>query len=61
MVTGTVGETRKAELPFTVATVKTEDLPVPDPAPEPGNPLVSLPVTCWPSAAAILANSASET
>lgn len=29
VVTGTVGETEKAKLPFTVATVKTEDLPVP--------------------------------
>ena len=29
VVTGTVGETKRADLPFTVATVRTEDLPVP--------------------------------
>ena len=29
VVTGTVGATKKADLPFTVATVRSEDLPVP--------------------------------
>jgi TonB-linked SusC/RagA family outer membrane protein len=29
VVTGTVGETKKADLPFTVASVKSEDIPVP--------------------------------
>ena len=29
VITGTVGETRKADLPFTVATIKSEDIPVP--------------------------------
>jgi TonB-linked SusC/RagA family outer membrane protein len=29
VITGTIGETRKADLPFTVASIKSEDLPVP--------------------------------